>query len=514
MTEELTERDLADMLRANAGRLDNAAYRHEYERRAFVRLNKFQERLVNSPARFTFGQSGNQVGKSTAAALKASYILTGTPIPNYSGRPIPDPKIDRSYGRVVWAMGGQTGQTAILGIQARLFGDTIAGRIGTGMIPLRSIKKITYAHGVPGLIQDAVIQMDDGRLSVCRIRTYSQGKEALTSEAVDCIIADELPPDLQLWTELIARLTATDGSLLLAATPGRQQSDVVHWFKDNPGPDKLVVRGTLDDAEHITEDQKQRQAELYKQSSEAEYRSRYLGEEYVGGGYLFRFNVADVTEPYDPAYLDIPWRRFISGLDINHGGTSASAHPQGFVQLAYDDDTGICHVFRAKRFKGVDHANMAAAIKSFEVGDAPIAYGSDVGQPFGENETFATMLKRLGLNMLPSPAKFENGSNALEPQITMIQDMLSNGKLRIASHCTDLIEELKGMERDERGKVIDVRDDLVAALRYALMMAKQQARAPADFYHSNGLGRSRPGGNEIAKGVDDGSWDIFTGRPL
>jgi phage terminase large subunit-like protein len=223
--------DVSDIIKRNEGRLENNEFRREFERRDFIHLNRVQMEIVNSPARFTFAQCGNQVGKTTGAMYKASYFLTGTPIPNYTGRPWPNPTIDRSYKRVMWIMGGQTGQTAILGAQTRLFGDVISGKIGTGMLPLRAIKKLTYQHGVPGLISDAVIQRDDGELAVCRIRTYSQGKEALTSEAVDFIVMDELPPDLALQTELIARTATTDGSILLTATPGRQLSDVIQWWK-------------------------------------------------------------------------------------------------------------------------------------------------------------------------------------------------------------------------------------------------------------------------------------------
>lgn len=217
---------------AAQARLDNHAQRHKYERRDHLSLSPFQSAMVNSPARFCFAQCGNQVGKSTGAAYKASYIATGTPIPNYSGRPIPNPGIQRTYKRVIWVLGGATGQTATAGVQTALFGDTISGEVGTGMIPLRCIKKVTFMHGVPGLISDAVIACDGGGVSIVRVRTYSQGFEALTSEAVDFILADEMIPNLQILSELTARLTATDGSLLMAATPGRQNSDVVRWFSD------------------------------------------------------------------------------------------------------------------------------------------------------------------------------------------------------------------------------------------------------------------------------------------
>jgi hypothetical protein len=46
------------------------------------------------------------------------------------------------------------------------------------------------------------------------------------------------------------------------------------------------------------------------------------------------------------------------------------------------------------------------------------------------------------------------------------------GKLTIAPHDAELIEELRHYHRDENFKIVKQRDDLVSALRYAIMMRR------------------------------------------
>jgi hypothetical protein len=51
--------------------------------------------------------------------------------------------------------------------------------------------------------------------------------------------------------------------------------------------------------------------------------------------------------------------------------------------------------------------------------------------------------------------------------------MMFSGKLTIASHNAELIEELRSYHRDEDYRVVKQRDDLVSAFRYAVMMRRQ-----------------------------------------
>ena len=68
------------------------------------------------------------------------------------------------------------------------------------------------------------IKRKDGTTGVIRFKSYEQGREAAQSEAVDFIICDEMPTDMGLWSELLARLSATSGRIWLQLRHGKQQS--------------------------------------------------------------------------------------------------------------------------------------------------------------------------------------------------------------------------------------------------------------------------------------------------
>jgi hypothetical protein len=50
--------------------------------------------------------------------------------------------------------------------------------------------------------------------------------------------------------------------------------------------------------------------------------------------------------------------------------------------------------------------------------------------------------------------------------------MMFSAKLKIAPHNGELLEELRNYHRDEDFRIVKQRDDLVSALRYAIMMRR------------------------------------------
>jgi hypothetical protein len=64
------------------------------------------------------------------------------------------------------------------------------------------------------------------------------------------------------------------------------------------------------------------------------------------------------------------------------------------------------------------------------------------------------------------------GGNSVEQGIYEINDRIRKGKLKIFSGLHDLMEEVRQYHRDEKGKIVKVRDDLLDAVRYAYMMRR------------------------------------------
>jgi hypothetical protein len=99
----------------------------------------------------------------------------------------------------------------------------------------------------------------------------------------------------------------------------------------------------------------------------------------------------------------------------------------------------------------------------------------------------------------------------VEPALEEIRAMMFGGKLTIAAHNHELLEELRGYHRDDNFRLVKVRDDLVSAFRYAVMCRRQGK--PLAEYDGIGIGRMPYAGQQrhtpvqrIAKGVDFDPW--------
>jgi hypothetical protein len=119
--------------------------------------------------------------------------------------------------------------------------------------------------------------------------------------------------------------------------------------------------------------------------------------------------------------------------------------------------------------------------------------------------------------MLGSHAQNRGGGHHLEPAIEEMCGYMKRGCFTIASHMTELAEELLNYHRDEDYKIVPLRDDLISAVRYAFMMRRSgprldecepYGRAPGvevvDIYDPRPPSRTPR--------IVDNDFDLFTGR--
>ena len=104
-------------------------------------------------------------------------------------------------------------------LQRKLCGE----EFGTGLVPLEAFaKKPIMVPGGTGAIDTVYIShQTDGRLdgtSTMTFKSFEMRREKLQSESVDLIWVDERP-DEEIYSELLARTSATDGHLLVSYTP-------------------------------------------------------------------------------------------------------------------------------------------------------------------------------------------------------------------------------------------------------------------------------------------------------
>jgi len=97
--------------------------------------------------------------------------------------------------------------------------------------------------------------------------------------------------------------------------------------------------------------------------------------------------------------------------------------------------------------------------------------------------------------------------NRVEPGLQEIRELMFTGKLHLAGHNSELIEQLRGYHRDADYRVVKERDHLIDAMRYAIMMKRSgRARSECDGvgygampYAGQRRDRSR---SQIARGLD------------
>lgn len=501
MIEEDNAIDFQTTLRKARIEMDDSAYRRMYRVIDFVVPSPKQKSALNSAASALYLKTNNQFGKTFCAATMAVFQTTQEFPPWFTGWRQPKLDLIRPHSMIVWCLAPNT-QMARDGIQGKIVGDYASGQIGQGLMPAENIVSVQVSRGIAGALDSIVVRRKGGSTAVIRFKSYEQGRDALQSESVDLIFADEMPFDMGLWNELLARLSATSGRIWLTATPRKQQSPVAAWFKEPGHPERNIITATIDDTTHFTELQRAEMKARYA-SNPAEAATRLYGMDFTGGGSVFSTPMERIAFTRDPSTFPV-WAKWIIGFDPSHGGMSQSAHPAAAVLCCWDQHSRTLYVVDCLKMKNALPESLVAAILQWPNGDAPVAWGAAETQGTGgAAESYAQMYKRLGLNMLATHAQFEGGGVALEPGLDLMEQMFSTGKLQVARHLADWWEEFHGYERDERtNKPIPLRDDLMAATRYGVMMAPRYAKSlDADRVRQGISGRNRRV-NRMARDVD------------
>lgn len=428
--------------------------------------------------------AGNQLGKTIAGAHEAAFHLTGRYPGWWNGR-----RWDRPVKG--WVSGESS--TAVRDTtQKLLMGDISAGleELGTGIIPADCILDYSWTRGVAQGIDTAVIRHVSGGKSVLKFKTYEQSREKWQGDTIDFVWFDEEPP-LDIYTEGLARFTATRGMAYMTFTPLKGMSTVVKRFKQDYNDLRGEVIMTARDAKHITEEALR---EMLSKYPEHEHDTRINGVPMMGEGRIF--NMSDSVVMCAP--FDIPhyWPRIV-GLDVGHGD-----HPTAAVWMAHDRDSDVLYIYREYRQKGGNIPTHASAIKSG--GRIKVAWPQDAHQGDKFSGTaVATHYKQEGCDMLPGPAVWPDGSVSVWAGIAQMQQRMESSRFKVFKSCPDWFEEFRNYHM-EAGKVVPINDDLLSATRYAVMMLRYAKTVDMDWRS----GVRKPAAH-IAPGLDI---NVFTGQ--
>ena len=232
---------------------------------------------------------------------------------------------------------------------------------------------------------------------------------------------------------------------------------------------RSVIRMTIDDAEHYTEEER---AAIIASYPAHERKARAQGIPVLGSGRVFPI---DEDELKVKAF-EIPSHWFqIGGLDFGWD------HPTAAACLAWDRDADIIYVTKSYGRREQTPVVHAAAVKPWGSW-LPWAWPHDgLQHDKGSGQELASQYRSQGLEMLGSKATFEDGSNGVEAGIAEMLDRMLTGRWKVFEHLEDWFSEFRLYHRKD-GLIVKLNDDRISASRYAMMM-KRYARRAADVYY-------------------------------
>ena len=431
----------------------------------FFRPYMKQQEFMNAGAHFRERLliAANQVGKSYSGAAETAMHLTGE---------YPVDWIGRQWTRPIkaWAA-GESGQVVRDVSQKLLCGEPgVDTMLGTGMIPKDAfVERPSLARGVTDAYDTVQVKhlAPDGRsvdgISVLRFKSYEQGRAKFQGETIDMAWCDE-EPSMDVYGEILTRITATSGMVFTTFTPLKGMSEVVRRFLNDADANRFHINMTIDDAEHIPAEERNAIIAGYP---EYQREARANGVPMQGEGLVFPYPQSLLAEPtieYVPAHWTKLW-------SIDFG----IAHNFAAVLMAWDKDADCLHVLHTVRMGGqqgsvITPLQHAAAMKAYAA-NIPVAWPHDGNnREKGSGETLAAIYKREpnGLLMLPGHTTFPDGGYSFEGGIAEMQTRMETGQFKVAAHLNDWFEEQRNYHR-ENGLVVKLHDDLMSASRVGVM---------------------------------------------
>lgn len=407
--------------------------------------SKYRERLF---------MAGNQLGKTWAGGYETAMHLTGIYPDWWNGR--------RFEGAIKCWVAGVTGESTRDNPQRVLMGEL--SKHGTGTIPAKCIFDVTAARGVADLLDTVIIQHVSGDTSSIGFKTYEKGREKWQGETLDWIWFDEEPP-LDIYTEGLTRTNVRNGSTIITFTPLLGMSDTVMRFMgDNKSPDTHITNMTISDAEHYTPEQRERIIASYPAH---EREARVNGTPMLGSGRVFP--IPEETLYEDVIEIKPHWPRIV-GMDFG------ADHPTAAVWIAWDRDTDTIHIYdcyrRSDNGSDVRGVNLHAPAIRTRGPWIPIAWPHDgLQHDKGSGQELAKQYRDAGLNMLPERATFLDGGNGVEAGIMDMLTRMDTVRFKVKKSLAEWFEEFRLYHRED-GKIVKIRDDLMSATRYAIMMLR------------------------------------------
>jgi phage terminase large subunit-like protein len=407
--------------------------------------------------------TGNRCGKTYTGAQIMAIHLTGRYPKWWKGhrftRPIQ-----------AWAVGASSSTTRDI-LQSALLGawdDPQA--FGTGAIPKSCILDLVPNRYISGAYEVVQVQHTSGGVSTVAFKSYEMALDKFMGTSRELIWLDEECPK-SIFTQCVTRTATTGGIVYLTFTPENGLTELVRDFMEDLKPGQFFIQASWDDAPHLTESVKTQLLSVYNAE---EREMRVKGRPFLGDGVCFPINPEKIT--IDPFEIPDHWLKII-GIDLGYD------HPNGVACVALDVETDTYYLYDESSERKQNIPAHASAILHRGGGAIPVQFPHDAFKRDGaaSGKEFINMYMEHGVNCLPDPftnppsPSGKNGGNSVEAGVFSMLILMQAGKFKVFSTCRKFLQEMSSYHR-KNGKIVDVRDDMVSATRYAVMSIKRYGR--------------------------------------
>lgn len=385
-----------------------------------------------------------------AASYEASYHATGLYPDWWTGR-----RWSRATHGWVCSVSFEVVRDAA---QMYLLGQR--GNWGTGAVPASSIvDEPVMSRNFPGLVDLVKIRHGGGGISTIQFKAYQQGREKFQGSKKDWIWLDE-EPEMEVYTECLARLTASGGMVYMTMTPMLGPSDVVSMFYPEPNSThRAIVMMGIEDALHIDPSERDMIISSYPKH---EREARTNGIPMLGSGKVFDVARSDVEcEPFD---VPKHWPR-LNGIDFGYGD-----HPTGLCQIAWDRDSDVVYLTQAVKEDRPLAALHVSTMRPW--GDwVPVAWPHDGTRMWGDSMPYVDTYRKEGAKMLPQHATFQHGGISIEAGVSLLLARMNKRQFKAFKTLDSWWHEFSTYHRKD-GLLVRRNDDLISAVLKALMMLR------------------------------------------
>ncbi len=401
--------------------------------------------------------AANRIGKTIAAAYELVLHLTGDYPDWWEGK--------RFTTCNHWWVVGKSSETVRQILQNELLGQV--GSFGTGMVPMDRLdfESLADAKKSSTPVTSFRVKHKNGTYSTVDFKSAEQGRQAFEGTAKSIWMDEEAP--FEIYTECLLRTMTGDNILMMTFTPLKGLSEVVLSFLEggdimsagSTGLSKYVVRATWDDAPHLDEEAKKI---LLDSIPPFQRDARTKGVPQLGSGAIFPVPETEIVVP--PFEIPKHWPR---GYGFDVGRNTAA------VWIAHDRESQTLYAYA----------------DWYQVEGQPSAHSTSIqgrgkwirgaidtaarGRSQSDGQNLFQIYKDLGLHI-------QNADKAVESGLLEMLELFTQGRLKVFSTCTGLLEELRLYRRDEKGQIVKKNDHRMDAFRYAVFTRDKILKTEAE----------------------------------